>query len=1240
MPKCMNKNIKIKQRVIALFFVSLISCHQIEAPPEIVLQTGHSSEVLSVAFSPDGKYFISGSKDHCIKLWDVKTVTLIRTFSDHSEKVNAVRFSPYGTFIVSASSDNTIKLWDMNSGKLIRSLWAQSSLSICISSDEKWLVSGHSDNRIRLWELKSGKCIKTLSGHSDDVNAVYFSPDAKQIVSGSSDNQIILWNVKTGKPILYLHDPKLNDINQNWAHSNKVNSVVFSNEGSNIVSGSDDKSIKFWCAKTAELKRTIEIHQAAVNSVHISPDGKYIISGGEDNTVRLGKDSQIKTVVQHSNFVNSVSFCPLNNYILSGSSDGTIKLFNLKTEENTTINTFSEHIVSVDYHPEKKYILSSSKNNHIIKLWHATSGELINSFSVKSKYDSPVCCFSPDGQFILSSYKDFTLKLWNMNDFKKVQTYSEHKTPVLSLSFSYDGKYILSGSNDSMKLWKVNTGENIKTYQLHNVHSLSFSRNGKYILSGSSENIYVRDFESGAIVVDISEQSCCACLSPDGYFIISGHSDGMIKHWRSDTNELVRKYYGHTNSITKVAFTSNGKTIISASKDNTIKLWDSKTGQLIRTYANHSSPVRTVCFNSDLTYFISGSEDNMIKIWPKGAIQEKMTICLLPGNEWISYQPNNVVYNASPQGDEWASIRFYNQNDKIYPLAYYRHELKKKNWDRIDPDIKKKIDPKYIKRLWNSISSATLDSFYMFIFIIVLLCVFYQFFVKKRKPSDYINTIKLFFIKSGYSKFKIRVCKSDQQVFIRINPDNGTSYAICCLWSNLSFNIINNECKNLIKQKSCRVKLYIIYTENKPSLKDVVEYLRLKNCDVIPIALKNIEKALFDSHPDLLLKKYEDPYIVRTDPYAETKPVSDPLLFFGRKYHIDSISSMLLKGQHVGVFGLRKMGKTSLVKMLRYHCSHVPGVYISCQAITPETNFSPETDLFFDEILNQLHTDLNALKIRNIPALKRIKRETTFRKQFMLLYDCWLKSGHSEPFIIIIDEIDVLFPGRSSQTNESMHNYLKTFSLLRGIAESYNNLVLLVAGYRPHINRNNHLSCDLPENPMFHSFKEIFIEQLEQEESVALVTETGALQNIQWDDQAVNKVYKYCGGNPRITLLFSSMACQNGNIKNVDINQFESTFVDVIKNFRTNQIGNYFKEGIWDELTTEEKDFLLFICQNDNQIININDFPSKFDEVSTSIEQFGIVRNKNRHFEFTSELFETWLKQRLTREIHHSKTSI
>ena len=292
--------------------------------------TGHTRDVTSVSFSPDGGTIASGSRDDTIRLWDVATGAHIRTITTgHMFGVNSVSFSPDGRTIASGSPDDTIRLWDAATGAHIRTLTGTGHTpgvySISVSPDGRTIASGSWDATIRLWDAATGAHIRTLTGHTREVWSVSFSPDGRTIASagGFGDATIRLWDAATGTHLRTL-----------TGHTGEVLSVSFSPDGRTIASGSPDetlRTIRLWDAATGAHLRTLTGHTDQVNSVSFSPDGGTIASVGSQGA-RLfdaATGAHIRTLTGHTNWVYSVSFSPDGRTIASGSRDNTIRLWEL-----------------------------------------------------------------------------------------------------------------------------------------------------------------------------------------------------------------------------------------------------------------------------------------------------------------------------------------------------------------------------------------------------------------------------------------------------------------------------------------------------------------------------------------------------------------------------------------------------------------------------------------------------------------------------------------------------------------------------------------------------------------------------------------------------------------------------------------------------------------------------------------------------------------------------------------------
>ena len=207
---------------------------------------GHTDNVFSVAFSPDGNTLASGSVDDTIKIWNARTGAFIQTLSGHKNTVFSVAFSPDGNTLASGSLDDTIKIWNARTGAFIQTLRGHTSYitSVAFSPDGNTLASGSYDTTIKIWNAKTGAYIRTLSGHTHNVESVAFSPNGNTIVSGSGG--VFVQADVMATPFVY------GTQRQAHIYERSVDTQLMSTAWHSvqmeqgIVSGSIDETIKIW----------------------------------------------------------------------------------------------------------------------------------------------------------------------------------------------------------------------------------------------------------------------------------------------------------------------------------------------------------------------------------------------------------------------------------------------------------------------------------------------------------------------------------------------------------------------------------------------------------------------------------------------------------------------------------------------------------------------------------------------------------------------------------------------------------------------------------------------------------------------------------------------------------------------------------------------------------------------------------------------------------------------------------
>jgi len=188
--------------------------------------------------------------------------------------------------------------------------------------------------------------------------------------------------------------------------------------------------------------------------------------------------------------------------------------------------------------------------------------------------------FSPDGKFLASGSEDYTVKVWEVGSWREVATLKGHGSVVKSVTFSPDGKFLASGSWDkTVKVWDVGSWREVATLKGHegDVYSVTFSPDGKFLASGSWDKT-VKVWEVGrwreVATLRVREGSVeSVTFSPDGKFLASGSRDKTVKVWEVGSWREVATLKGHEGWVNSVTFSPDGKFLASGSWDKTVKVW-------------------------------------------------------------------------------------------------------------------------------------------------------------------------------------------------------------------------------------------------------------------------------------------------------------------------------------------------------------------------------------------------------------------------------------------------------------------------------------------------------------------------------------------------------------------------------------------------------------------------------------------------------------------------------------------
>ncbi|TAE66013.1 MAG: hypothetical protein EAZ86_22195 [Oscillatoriales cyanobacterium] len=420
----------------------------------LVTFTGHKNSVTSVSFSPNGDAIATASSDATAKLWDLQGKCLV-TFSGHNGWINSVSFSPNGDAIATASREGTAKLWDLQ-GNCLATFTGHKNwvTSVSFSPNGDAIATASSDATAKLWDLQS-KCLIAFTRHKNWVTSVSFSPKGDAIATASFDKTAKLWDLQGNCLVTFI------------GHNQSVWSISFSPKVNALATASNDKTAKLWDLQGNCLV-TFTGHNQSVWSISFSPKGDTIATASSDATAKLW-DLQGKCLVTftgHNHWVTSISFSPNGDAIATASSDKTAKLWDLEGNCLVTFTGHEDSVNSVSFSPTGD-ALATASYDATAKLWDL-QGNCLATFTGHHDWVNSVC-FSPNGDTIATASSNGTAKLWDLqgslladysgykgNLLKGEADFVELESPIYSVCFSRDGKFLITGSQDGkVRFWPV-----------------------------------------------------------------------------------------------------------------------------------------------------------------------------------------------------------------------------------------------------------------------------------------------------------------------------------------------------------------------------------------------------------------------------------------------------------------------------------------------------------------------------------------------------------------------------------------------------------------------------------------------------------------------------------------------------------------------------------------------------------------------------------------------------------------
>ncbi len=603
-----NHPIRCSQvRRVLLSILLLISGFQIAAQKmELVLPINNDDDIVSVQFSKDTRWAVTGCQDGEIRIWSVASGLMLRRFQSNAGTLSQATINSSGTFIIGTFGAG-VAMWDVNSGIREWTFHSDQNLFSCLavlSNNDKYVAFGDRTKIVTVLDALTGTVVRSFSGHKDGIASVCFSPDCRFVASTSRDGTLKLWNIETGDLVF-----------SNHVDSNGMRASEFSSDGNRLITTSYDGSVHVWNV-SGELLFKLGSHWQ--NNVHFNQDGSMIVSASGNNAYLWdgSNGDLIKTLESHSYWIEEVRFDVTGRRLVTSGRDSVVKVWDVGT--GRVLFDFRKHqdiVWTVNFNSTGEYLISGSADETAI-IWkldkgvemHVLTGQCVTIWDAQ---------YASDGITMAHDYGK-GVAVWDLQKGKINYILEDSSKWCIDFRFTPDGKRLVT-------IW---SGGIFRLHDITNGRIIGETKCGKSVtgfsITTDGSLSFVSDMVGDIYLINTIDCSLETVIHTGYQGITDIYAEGQSKRlciermdnvcelWNYENQKRVADLPGHGHCIGDVQFLVKAGQVVTSSCGGTLRFWDVMTGKLLDSIEsvgsfemeiNHAETMLTV-YGLDTIHFI------------------------------------------------------------------------------------------------------------------------------------------------------------------------------------------------------------------------------------------------------------------------------------------------------------------------------------------------------------------------------------------------------------------------------------------------------------------------------------------------------------------------------------------------------------------------------------------------------------------------------------------------------------
>ncbi len=554
-------------------------------------------------------------------LWTVADRRLIQRDAQTGQTRTAITadcqvlaLSPDGRYIAQAGYDGLLRLWDRSRSKFVVSTPVPYAAVRCLvfSPDGKTLAIGGGKKPgqgVTLMEVPSGAVVREIRLDESPYCLAYRGDGLRLAIGGVTGT--LLWDRSTGQSV---------------AVDRPSRCLAFGPQGRVLAAGGWDAQIRLLDAQTGLAARTLRGHRQIVTAVAFSPDGHQLLSASDDRTVKIWDVATESPAWTRSPGEFLAATVSGTIAAIQWGHAGVLLLDVVSNEPISTLPIDAQELEWIVMDPQGRWVVTAGFDGDV-KRWDVTTGRVVDSFRQAIRLPT----FSPDGRVWAYADSD-QIVLKDPLTSTTIARFNHGLRFVSSLAFSGDGRQIAWAGDGSSVTTAVRMGP-------VDGDRKAVTLTGSVSVEGSCQLYFIPDPNAPRILSVDTDRTVQAwdrhtgrlgwsyrwdhrieshAISPDGRALALG-GYGRVLLIDPRTGAPRRTFAGHANVVTRIAFSHDGQRVASVEESGSIKLWDPDSGTAILTLPGQGAASGQLYFQPDgRQLYIIGHRGTLRRLGPRG----------------------------------------------------------------------------------------------------------------------------------------------------------------------------------------------------------------------------------------------------------------------------------------------------------------------------------------------------------------------------------------------------------------------------------------------------------------------------------------------------------------------------------------------------------------------------------------------------------------------------------------------